>query len=180
MHDLATEISGFWKDVGPSGWYSKNDDLDAQIRQRFGEHCARALAGEYSGWSKQPGSCLSLLILLDQFPRNIFRGDARAFAGDPMARKVAREAIATGHPEMINASMRDFFYLPFMHSEFIADQHLCVKMMHAHSGDNTLKYARLHRDIIQRFGRFPHRNAVLGRHTTTAEQAFLDGGGFKG
>ncbi len=180
MHDLATEISNFWRDVGTSGWYSKSDDLDAQIRHRFGEHRARALAGEYSGWSRQAGSCLSLLILLDQFPRNMFRGDARAFAGDPMAREVAREAISARHPDKTDPAMRDFFYLPLMHSEFIADQHLCVKLMHAHSGDNTLKYARLHRDIILRFGRFPHRNTVLGRHTTTAEQAFLDGGGFKG
>ncbi len=180
MPDLATEISSFWKGVGPSGWYSKSDALDEDIRRQFGEHCKKALAGDYAAWSASPETCLSLLLLLDQFPRNIYRGDARAFASDSLARAVAVEALGHGHPQHVDPVMRDFFYLPFMHSEHIADQRLCVKLMHAHSNENALKYAILHRDIILRFGRFPHRNPALGRHTTPAEQAFLDNDGFKG
>ena len=124
------------------------------------------------------------MILLDQFPRNLYRGTAHAFATDPLARMFARAALAAGHDQATEALLRRFFYLPFEHSESLADQELGVELcaaLQADSGDEeTMKFAIVHRDIIARFGRFPHRNAVLGRETTPEEQEFLDEGGFAG
>ena len=119
------------------------------------------------------------MILLDQFPRNCFRGTAHMFATDPLARYFARRALDAGHDQAVEQSLRMFFLLPFEHSENLADQHFCVEKM-LPLGDELLQYAITHRDIIHRFGHFPHRNAVLGRETTPDEQAFLDSGGFAG
>jgi uncharacterized protein (DUF924 family) len=121
-----------------------------------------------------------LLILLDQFPRNMFRGDARAFATDPLARAIAAGGIIRGFDAQVPAEMRGFFYLPFEHSEDLADQERGIAFHKAIGDLDGVKWAELHADIIRRFGRFPHRNAVLGRTTTPEEQAFLDGGGFAG
>ena len=120
------------------------------------------------------------MILLDQFPRNIFRGSARAFAADPLARAVADRAIARGFDQRVAQAQRLFFYLPFEHSEQLADQERAVALVRALGDADLLKWAELHADIIRRFGRFPHRNAALGRTTSRVEQAFLDGGGFTG
>jgi uncharacterized protein (DUF924 family) len=122
---------------------------------------------------------LALVIVLDQFPRNLFRGDARTFAADPLARAAANRALKRGYDQDLPAEDRGFFFLPFMHSEELADQFRCVELYRA-AEDANLRHAEEHRDIIRRFGRFPHRNEMLGRATTAEEQAFLDGGGFKG
>jgi len=118
--------------------------------------------------------------VLDQFPRNMFRGDARTFAADPLARAVAERALARGFDRAVAPALRTFFYLPFEHSENLADQERCVALNRAAEDEDGLKWAELHADIIRRFGRFPHRNKALGRATTPEEQAFLDSGGFAG
>jgi uncharacterized protein (DUF924 family) len=118
--------------------------------------------------------------LLDQFPRDMFRGGAKAFATDPLARVVANRALARGFDQATDEMMQPFFYLPFMHSELLADQDRCVRLHEAFGDPELLKYATLHRDIVVKFGRFPHRNRAMGRDTTPVEQEFLDGGGFAG
>ncbi len=161
-------------------WWTKNDEFDKTIIDRFGATHASCANGELAKWEDEPDSCLALVILLDQFSRNMFRGDPRTFAQDEQALNAARKAIAAGFDRRCDPQISDFFYMPFMHSECIGDQNECVKLMHARSGEGGLKAAIQHREIIARFGRFPHRNQLLGRHTTPAEQAFLDGGGFSG
>jgi uncharacterized protein (DUF924 family) len=141
---------------------------------------------KYDAWNQTAEGALALLILLDQFPRNLYRGTPHAFATDPLARMFAREAIAAGHDQdpSIPLELRRFFYLPFEHSESLVDQEFSVQLfatLQADTGDEeSMKYALIHRDVIARFGRFPHRNPGLGRETTEAEQAFLDEGGFAG
>ena len=137
-------------------------------------------AGKLSGWEHSAQDALALLILLDQFPRNMFRGDARTFATDPLARAVAAGAIVRGFDSQVPADLRGFFYLPFEHSEDLADQERGIAFYKASGDADGLKWAEIHADIIRRFGRFPHRNAVLGRATTPEEQKFLDDGGFSG
>jgi uncharacterized protein (DUF924 family) len=129
------------------------------------------------GWLACAEGALALVLLLDQFPRNAFRGTARAYATDAMARKAAQAAIAAGHDHAVEPQLQVFFYLPFMHSEDQADQERSVALVQR-VGEPNLKYALGHRDIIRRFGRFPHRNVILGRTTTEEERQFLDGGGF--
>ncbi len=138
-----------------------------------------AAAGKLTEWEGNAQGALALLILLDQFPRNMFRGEARAFATDPLARAVASRAILNGFDGAF-PDMRGFFYLPFMHSEDLADQERALAFYRARNDEDGLKWASRHADIIRRFGRFPHRNAILGRITTPEERAFLDGGGFAG
>ena len=153
---------------------------DEHIRERFGELLELAASGALGSWEDGPRRRLSLILLLDQFPRNMFRGSAAAFAADPLARAAAGRAIERGFDRQAAKAERPFFYLPYMHSEALADQERCCDLCRAAGDKGTLKYAELHLDIIRRFGRFPHRNAVLGRGTTPEEQAFLDGGGFGG
>jgi len=172
------EIVTFWREAGPEKWYKKDAAFDDDIRTRFLATYEAAAAGELSDWEKTPEGTLALLLTLDQFPRNMFRGSARAFAADPLAREIADRAVAKGFDQRFTKE-RTFFYLPFEHSEHLADQERCVAFSRAIDAD-SLKWAELHADIIRRFGRFPHRNAVLGRASTPEEQAFLDGGGFKG
>jgi uncharacterized protein (DUF924 family) len=133
-----------------------------------------------SGWEQSAEGALALLILLDQFPRNMFRSKARAFATDPLARAITAGAIVRGFDSQVPKELRNFFYLPFEHSENLADQERCIALNKAGGDQENLKWAEIHADIIRRFGRFPHRNAVLGRSTTPEEQAFLDTGGFAG
>lgn len=176
------EVVAFWGDVGAAAWFRKNPALDLQIRQRFEPLHHAAARGEHDGWAGDPEGSLALLLLLDQFPRNIWRGSAHAFATDGKARAIARAAIAAGHDGRTDLALRPFYYLPLEHSEALADQDLAVALCDALRPDpaDSAKWARLHRDIIARFGRFPHRNACLGRATTPEEQAFLDEGGFAG
>ena len=174
------DVLAFWRAAGPKKWFAKNDAFDAEIRTRFLPTYEAAARGALSDWEQTPDGALALTIVLDQFPRNMFRGDARTFAADPLARAVADRALARGHDQPFAPSERTFFYLPFEHSEDLADQERCVELNRVHGDADGLKWAELHADIIRRFGRFPHRNKVLGRATTPEEQAFLDGGGFGG
>ena len=176
----AAEIVSFWSDAGPDRWFTKDAAFDDQIRERFLDTYEAAAAGKLSGWEHSAQDALALLILLDQFPRNMFRGDARTFATDPLARAVAAGAIVRGFDSQVPADLRGFFYLPFEHSEDLADQERGIAFYKASGDADGLKWAEIHADIIRRFGRFPHRNAVLGRTTTPEEQKFLDDGGFSG
>jgi uncharacterized protein (DUF924 family) len=178
------DVVGFWVEAGPRKWFAKDETFDAEIRHRFEPLHLAASRGEFMDWAETPAGALALLILLDQFPRNIYRGSARAFATDPLAKGVAAEALSRGFDQKVAPEMRPFFYLPFAHSERIEDQDRSVALCQAHhaaTGDkSTLDWAIRHRDIIARFGRFPHRNRGLGRAMSAEEQAFLDGGGFSG
>jgi uncharacterized protein (DUF924 family) len=180
MAATADGIVSFWRAAGPDRWFNKNANFDEEIRQRFLETYEAAAAGQLTDWEQSAQGALALLILLDQFPRNMFRGEARAFATDPLARAVAASAIVRGFDSQVPTEMRGFFYLPFQHSEDLADQERGIAFYKAIGDLENLKWAELHADIIRRFGRFPHRNSVLGRTTTPEEQAFLDGGGFAG
>jgi uncharacterized protein (DUF924 family) len=174
------EVLAFWRAAGRDKWFEKNDAFDADIRARFLDTYAAAAAGRLAQWEEDPEGALALVIVLDQFPRNMFRGDARTYAADPLARAVAARAIARAFDQCFPPAERRFFYLPFEHSEHLADQERCVALNRAAGDEEGVKWAELHADIIRRFGRFPHRNGVLGRATTAEEQAFLDGGGFAG
>jgi uncharacterized protein (DUF924 family) len=174
------DVLTFWRAAGPEKWFEKDETFDRDIRDRFLETYEAAAAGRLADWERTPEGALALLIALDQFPRNMFRGEARAFATDALARAVAGRAIERGFDKRYEPREATFFYLPFEHSEAIADQERCVTLFGATGDADLLKWAELHADIIRRFGRFPHRNAVLGRATTAEEQAFLDDGGFAG
>ena len=177
-------VVAFWREAGPARWFARSDAFDAQIRTRFEALHHTAARGELDGWAFDAEGALALVLLLDQFPRNLYRGSAHSWATDGKARAVADTAIAAGHDVQVEPSLQVFFYMPFEHSEDPADQRRAVALIEAlcgRLGDRTLmKWAVLHHDLIERFGRFPHRNAALGRRTTAQEQAFLDGGGFAG
>lgn len=184
MPAIPADVVGFWTSAGPTRWFGKSSAFDDAIRLKFEPVHHRAARGEYAGWAAEPTGALALLILLDQFPRNLYRGSAHAFATDPLARAIADRAIAAGHDQAVEAALRPFMYLPFEHSEALADQQRAVALFEAHdaaTGDvESLKWAVTHHDIIKRFGRFPHRNGCLGRETTPEEAAFLEDGGFAG
>jgi uncharacterized protein (DUF924 family) len=174
-----SDVVDFWVQAGPKAWFSKNDSFDAQITERFSALHHSAARRELDDWAAEPRGALALLLLLDQFPRNMYRGSAHAFATDPLARHFAKAAIAGGLDRAVDPALRNFFHLPFAHSEALADQDRSVALC-ADSSESDRHWAMLHRDIIQRFGRFPHRNAELGRETTAEEVAFLLSGGFAG
>jgi uncharacterized protein (DUF924 family) len=176
----ARDVVTFWHEAGPKRWFNKDDAFDAELRRRFLATHEAAAAGKLTAWEENAEGALALLILLDQIPRNIFRGSARAFATDPLARAIAAGALVRGFDAQVAPELRAFFYLPFEHSEGMADQERALALFKASGDADGLKWAELHADIIRRFGRFPHRNAALGRTTTPDEQAFLDGGGFGG
>jgi uncharacterized protein (DUF924 family) len=169
----------FWRAAGPDKWFEKDAAFDAEIQGQFLATYETAAAGRLA-WDVDPEGALALLIVLDQFPRNMFRNSARAFAADPLARTIAVRALERGFDQRVAMVERYFFYLPFEHSETLADQERAVALNRASGDADALKWAAVHADIIRRFGRFPHRNNVLGRVTTADEQAFLDGGGFAG
>jgi uncharacterized protein (DUF924 family) len=175
----AAEVVNFWRDAGADAWFRKDDAFDTEFRDRFLDLHLAAARRELDHWADQPDSALALMILLDQFPRNCFRGSGHMYATDPLALDFAREALAAGHDQAVEQALRLFFYLPFEHSENLDDQHISVELS-IPLGEDVLKYAVEHRDIIQRFGRFPHRNRMLGRESSPDEQAFLDSGGFAG
>lgn len=176
----AAEIVAFWREAGPAKWFEKDADFDLLIRSRFLAVHGAAARGEFAAFEDSAEGALALVILLDQFPRNMFRGSGRAFATDALARTVAERAMARGFDQAIDEAMRPFFYLPFMHSEVLADQDRCVQLFEAHGDAEMSQFATGHRDVIVRFGRFPHRNKAVGRDTTPEEQEFLDSGGFAG
>jgi uncharacterized protein (DUF924 family) len=180
MDPRAQEILDYWiGEVGEARWYATEDALDEEIRTRFETLWREGRSGALAEWTCQAGSCLAFVILLDQFPRNMFRGSPEAFATDAKALAAAKLAIARGFDERIGLPERQFFYLPLMHSEVLADQERSVRLIALSFGEgDSLVHARAHREIIRRFGRFPYRNAALGRSTTPAERAFLDAGGY--
>jgi len=174
------DILAFWREAGRDRWYKKDDAFDAEVRRRYLDLWHEAAAGKLSAWERSDDGALALTIVLDQFPRNMFRGDARTYASDPLAREVAGRAIARGADARIDPVLIEFLYMPFMHSEDLPDQLRCVELFRKTGHAENLGYAERHADIVRRFGRFPHRNRLLGRATTPEEQAFLDAGGFSG
>lgn len=169
----------FWADAGPARWFKKDPAFDDAFRRRFAAEHDAAASGALDDWASTADSALALVILLDQYPRNSLRGTARMFATDSNALLIAKQAIALGFDRTVTPALSRFFYLPFMHSETLLEQDRSLEL-HATSGDQSMRYALMHRDVIARFGRFPHRNALLGRTATADEQAFLDEGGFAG
>lgn len=174
------DVLEFWCDAGPDRWWCKDDAFDAEIRGRFAHVWDAARNGQLSSWQASDNGVLALLIVLDQFPRNMFRNDARAFSSDALAREVASRAIAEGRDHRIEILLRVFIYMPLMHSEDLTDQERCVALLDQSGDEENLKYAEEHADIIRKFGRFPHRNPVLGREMKPEEAAFLESGGFAG
>jgi uncharacterized protein (DUF924 family) len=175
----AQEIVTFWTEAGYERWFGKDEAFDRQFAERFGQAHDAAAAGELDHWNETPEGALALQILLDQYPRNAFRGTARMFATDAKAKTLADAALAAGHDAALAPDLRTFLYLAFEHSEDMADQERAVALFEPLGGD-VLDYARLHRDVIARFGRFPHRNALLGRETSDEEVDHLRSGGFAG
>jgi len=175
----AADIITFWRDAGPARWFAKDEAFDAAFRDRFYDAHFAAARGEYDHWLTASDSALGLILLLDQFPRNVFRGTAHMFATDPLALSHARQCLDAGHDLKTGIDLRLFFYLPLLHSESLADQEQAVRLYQA-LGPQWLPHAIEHRDIIARFGRFPHRNPLLGRETTAEEAEFLASGGFSG
>ncbi|KQU99938.1 hypothetical protein ASD12_19500 [Mesorhizobium sp. Root102] len=179
LDSRALSVTKFWRDAGEDAWFEKNEAFDADFRERFLDLHYAAARRECDGWLEHAEGALALMILLDQFPRNCFRGTGHMYATDPLARYFAAKAIAAGHDLALEEEIRVFLYLPYEHSELLADQDISVELTRARA-EPYLKYAVEHRDIIQNFGRFPHRNKMLGRETTPQEQTFLEGGGFSG
>lgn len=176
------EILEFWLDeIGPKGWYEASDALDAKIRERFLNAWQDANDGKFSLWLTYPSGALAYIILTDQFPRNMFRGQGRAFATDRASLAVAKSAIERNWDMSIDEPARQFFYLPLMHSENLCDQDRCVRLMcerMPQEGASNLLHARAHREVIRLFGRFPYRNDALSRTSTTAEQTYVGEGGY--
>ncbi len=176
------EVLGFWLDeVGPEGWYGASDSLDQRVRDRFSDAWENARQGAYALWLTYSSGTLAYIILTDQFPRNMFRGEARAFATDRVALAAAKVAINRGWDMRINEPARQFFYLPLMHSENLCDQERCVRLicerMPLHGPENMI-HARAHREVIRQFGRFPYRNAALDRPSTALERDYQAQGGY--
>ena len=177
MMTKASELLDFWRGAGMGKWFNGGEAFDAECRDGFldAHHAAARRAFEH--WMDSADGALALVLLLDQIPRNVFRNSGHAFATDPLALHVAARAIDAGHDAKIDAGLRFFFYLPFEHSEAIADQDRAVDLFTSLGNANLLGYANAHRDVIVRFGRFPHRNHALGRSNSPEEQAWLDAGG---
>ncbi len=175
----AIDVIDFWEHAGPELWFAKDPDFDRRFRERFLPAHEAAARGELMHWQGTPEGAFALVILLDQFPRNAFRDTPRMYDTDAMARKVASVAFAAGYDRVIPQELRKFLVLPFAHSEDLADQERSVALARR-IGPEDLERAQHHRDIVRRFGRFPHRNRILGRETTAEEQAYLAEGGYQG
>jgi uncharacterized protein (DUF924 family) len=176
----ATAVVDFWRAAGPSLWFAKDEAFDRRFRERFLSSHEAAARGELDGWQESATGALGLLILLDQFPRNSFRGTPRMYATDARARSVADRAIRAGHDLAIAPPLRLFMYLPFGHSEELADQERSVELARRMLAPVDLVHAEHHREIVRRFGRFPHRNAILGRASRPDEVRYLESGGYAG
>ena len=176
------EVLSFWLDeIGPDGWYSGGESLDATIRERFSNTHSRCCAGALSLWLTYPSGSLAYIILTDQFSRNMFRDSERAFATDKIALAAAKAAISKGWDERIDEPARQFFYMPLVHSENLADQDRAVRLFKTRmpeTGADNLLHACAHREVIREYGRFPTRNMVMGRPCRAEEQAYLDDGGY--
>lgn len=169
-----TEIVDFWfSDRVKALWFNSNPTFDNEIRERFEETYRQAASGKLDAWRQEATGALALCILLDQFPLNMYRGRAESFATEAAARAAAKAAIDAGFDQAVGIDKRAFFYLPFMHSENLDDQNYSVNLYENAGLADNLYYAKHHRDIVKRFGRFPHRNAILGRASTPQELAYL-------
>lgn len=172
------DVLDFWWRAGPKKWFARSDAFDAEIRERFLALYEHAAAGHLDSWSGTPHGLLALLLLLDQFPRNLFRDDARAFATDGKALELAQMGLERDFHRAYPNPVKAFFFLPFEHAEDMAAQEVSVDLFRQHTDEQGYLYALIHMDAIRRFGRFPHRNTVLGRETTAEEAAYLANGGF--
>jgi uncharacterized protein (DUF924 family) len=177
--DNAKAVVAFWRDAGPTMWFAKDAAFDERFRDRFLSLHEKAAKGELAYWLDTVDGALALMILLDQFPRNSFRNTPRMYATDALAREMTNQAIRAGHDLRVDNDLALFFYLPLSHSESLADQDRAVALNERLGGRNATQ-AKHHRDIVARFGRFPHRNALLGRATRDDEQRYLDEGGYLG
>ena len=173
-------VVAFWKEAGPKKWFAKDDGFDAEFRRRFHDAHVAAARRELDHWAETPEGSLALLILLDQFPRNTFRNTGHAFATDPLARHFAIQALDAGQDRLVENDLRRFFYLPLQHAEDMILQDHQVTLFQAMERPDDDRWAEHHHGVIRRFGRFPHRNRMLGRETTAEEQAFLEEDGFRG
>ena len=174
------DVLDFWWNAGSSKWFAKDAKFDKAIADQFSELHAAGAAGGLSSWADEPASALALILLLDQFSRNLYRDDPRAFSCDAMALDIAERAISRGFEKAFQRDGKVFFAMPYMHSEALDVQERGVDYYHRNKLKEEHYYALIHLDVVRRFGRFPHRNACLGRSTTPAEQAFLDAGNFSG
>lgn len=175
-------ILDYWlNDLGPEGWYKVDPKIDETIRKRFQRAWSAARTGAFDHWLLHADEALALIILLDQFPRNMFRGSGEAFSSDERALRLAKLAVARGHDLKVAEPARQFFYLPLMHSENLMDQDRCTRLMKCRmpeTGPMNIPHARAHREVIRQFGRFPYRNEALGRKTSGEETAYLAAGGY--
>lgn len=179
---LATpaDIIAFWRDAGPDRWWKKDAAFDDEIRTRFLATWEAARDGKLSAWQETDEGALALVIVLDQFPRNMFRNDPKMFSTDAKAVDVVARAVAEGRDDRTPKDLLAFLYMPYMHTETLEGQTRSMELFEKLGDPFNLKFAKEHRDIIVRFGRFPHRNAMLGRATTPEEAKFLADGGFAG
>jgi len=176
------EINRFWiEEIGPKGWYKVDDALDEEIRRRFRADWEEIAGGALPRWPWSARATLARLILADQFPRNMFRGEGRSFATDVLARRWAKWAVEARKDQKVKAPERQFFYLPLMHSEVLADQDRSVRLFLSRmpGGNDNLGHARAHREVIREFGRFPYRNEALGRRSSAKERDYLEAGGYR-
>lgn len=180
MDRIALDILEFWEGIGPKGWYEVSDTLDDTIRRRFKAAWVDAQNGDFKHWQLKAKDTLALLILLDQFPRNMFRGHSDSFATDTKALCVAKKAIEADLDQQVDGAMQQFFYLPMMHSESLLDQDAGVRAFVTRMpGTDNLRHARAHREVIREFGRFPYRNDALGRKSSEEELVYLKAGGYR-
>lgn len=173
------DVVAFWTAAGPTMWFVKDPAFDTRFRETFADLYGSAISGALGSWEATPEGMLALLILLDQYPRNSFRDTPRMYGSDELARAVAERGVASGRDRVVPVALRLFVYLPFAHSERLSDQDRSVELART-IGDDNLRHAEHHRDIILRFGRFPHRNPILGRPMRPEEQKYLDEGGYRG
>ena len=178
MTDNPEDVVTFWREAGPEKWFKNDEAFDVEIADRFSALHRAAAQGDHDAWAESGDGALALILVLDQFSRNLHRGSSLTFASDPKALQIAETALARGDDHAVSKDLQIFFYMPFEHSECLADQRTAIRLTHAMQNAHYMKYAHTHHDVIRRFGRFPHRNAVLSRHTTAAEKVFLWAGGF--
>ena len=183
MMTAQQEILEFWfEEISPQEQFMGGPELDDRIRTRFGAIWDQAVSGQFREWLKTPDGALALIILLDQFPRNMFRGSGKSFDSDALARECSAIAIESGHDMTMPERKRLFIYMPYMHSEDMEEQRRCVELIHdrmPETGALNLLHARAHRDIIGLFGRFPYRNEALGRESTDEETAWMETVGYR-
>ena len=175
MDHLATadDIVNFWRGAGPDRWFVRDEAFDEACRARFLATYEAAARGDLAEWELTAEGALAMVLVLDQFPRNMFRGTRRVYATDPLALLAAERAVERRFDEAVEPELRRFFYMPFMHAEDLSAQERSVSLNEALGDAESIRWARHHRDIVARFGRFPHRNALLGRESTAEEAAYL-------